>query len=271
MLADYIEKGRRQDLANNPFLLTDRVAIITGSTRGIGRAAAEVMARLGARVVISSRKVEACEAVRMEMANQGYDVIAVPAHAAREDDVGQLVQVTLDHFGRIDIVVANAGINPSFDPLTALLDENFQRIMSMNVSGPLRLARHALPHVAKQKGAMVMTSSVNAQVGMNGSGAYGISKAALEAMTRQLAVEWGGQGVRVNAVAPGTTATDMVRSLVDRPGFMESIVGSTPLGRVADPDDIAGVIAFLVSGAARHMTGQVLTVDGGQSILRGPA
>jgi dehydrogenase/reductase SDR family member 4 len=258
-------------LVHNPFSLAGRVAIITGSTRGIGRATAEVMARLGARVVISSRKPEACAAVQHEMADQGHDVIAVSAHAAREDEVGKLVQTTLDHYGQIDIVVANAGINPSFDPLTDLPEESFQRIMEMNLSGPLRLARHALPHVAKQGGAMVMTSSVMAQFGMKGSGAYGISKAALEAMTRQLAVEWGGRGVRVNAVAPGTTATDMVRALADRPGYMDGIIGTTPLGRIADPEDVAGVIAFLASDAARHMTGQLLTIDGGQSILRGLA
>lgn len=258
-------------MADNPFSLAGRVAIITGSTRGIGRAAAEVMARLGARLVISSRKADVCAAVRQEFADRGYDVIAVPGHAGREQDVARLVQSALDHFGRIDIVVANAGINPSFDPLTDLPDESFQRIMDMNLSGPLRLARHALPHVAKQGGAMVMTSSVNSQVGMKGSGAYGISKAALEAMTRQLAVEWGGRGVRINAVAPGTTATAMVRALTDRPGYMDGIIGTTPLGRIADPEDVAGVIAFLASDAARHMTGQVLTVDGGQTILRGPA
>ncbi len=258
-------------VAYNPYSLEGRVAIITGSTRGIGWASAEVMASLGARVVISSRKADACEAARHALAERGFDVIAVPAHAARDEDLARLVQCTLDHFGQIDIVVANAGINPSFDPLTDLPDENFQRIMDMNLSGPLRLARHALPHVAKQRGAMVMTPSVNAQVGMKGSGAYGISKAALEAMTRQLAVEWGGHGVRVNAVAPGTTATDMVRALVERPGFLDGIIGTTPLGCLAEPNDVAAVIAFLASDAARHMTGQVLTVDGGQSILRGPA
>lgn len=258
-------------MADYPFSLEGRVAIITGSTRGIGRAAAAIMARLGARVVISSRKADACAAVCSDIVGLGYDAIAVPAHAAREEDVVRLVQTTLDRFGRIDIVVANAGINPTFDPLTDLAEENFQRIMDMNLSGPLRLARHALIHVAKQGGAMVMTSSVNAQVGMKGSGAYGISKAALEAMTRQLAVEWGGRGVRVNAVAPGTTATDMVRALADRPGFIDGVLGTTPIGRIAEPEDVANVIAFLASDAARHMTGQVLTVDGGQSILRGPA
>ncbi len=258
-------------MTGNPFSLAGKVAVITGSSRGIGLGAAQSMAMLGASVVISSRKSEACEAVVAQLAEAGHQALAVPAHAAREDDVERLIAATLERFGRIDILVANAAINPSFDPLTELPEDSFAKIMEMNVRGPLRLARHGLPHVAKQGGAMVMVSSVNAAVGMKGSGAYGPSKAALESMTRQLAVEWGGRGVRVNAVAPGTVRTDMIRALVAQPGFLDGILSRTPVGRIAEPEDLGNVIAFLASDAARHMTGQVLTVDGGSSILRGPA
>jgi NAD(P)-dependent dehydrogenase (short-subunit alcohol dehydrogenase family) len=164
--------------------------------------------------------------------------------------------------------VANAGTNPVFDALSDLPETSWARILETNLAGPWRLARFALPHIAAGGGgAMVLVSSVNAKFGMAGSGAYGISKAALEQMTRQLAVEWGGRNVRVNAVAPGTVRTDMVRALVERPGFVDGILRATPLRRIGEPEDVAAAILFLA--AARHVTGQVLTVDGGQTIARG--
>jgi NAD(P)-dependent dehydrogenase (short-subunit alcohol dehydrogenase family) len=245
-----------------------KVAIITGSTRGIGLATARLLAVSGGRVVISSRKPEACAAVAAEFAAAGYQALAVPAHAGREDDVAKLVDRAVTHFGRLDVVVANAGTNPVFDPLTDLPETSWARIMETNLSGPWRLARHALPHIADGGGgAMVLVSSVNARFGIAGSGAYGISKAALEQMTRQLAVEWGPRNVRINAVAPGTVRTDMVRALVERPGFLDGVLRATPLRRIAEPDDVAAAILFLAG--ARHVTGQVLTVDGGQTINRG--
>jgi NAD(P)-dependent dehydrogenase (short-subunit alcohol dehydrogenase family) len=249
---------------------TDKVVIITGSTRGIGLATARLIARRGGKVVLSSRKAEACERVQAEFAAEGLTSIAIPGHAAVEQDIVRIVDGALAAFGRIDAVVANAGINPAFDPLTDLSEESWSKVMDTNVGGPLRLARHALPHVAESGGgAMVIVSSVNARVGVAGSGAYGISKAAIEQMVRQLAVEWGGSGIRVNAVAPGTTRTDMIRALVQKTAFMDSVLHSTPLGRIAEPEDIAETIAFFASDAARHVTGQTLVVDGGQTITRG--
>jgi len=253
----------------HPFSFEGKVAIVTGSTRGIGLAVARMIAAAGGRVVISSRKPDACESVRASLAALGHDVLAVPAHAAHDDELGRLVERTVSHFGRLDVVVANAAINPVFAPLADLAEESWARILDTNLSGPLRLARHALPHIAAAGGgAMVLVSSVNAQRAMPGGGAYGISKAALEQMTRQLAVEWGGQGIRVNAVAPGTVRTDMIRVLLARPGFVEGIVRGTPLGRIADADDVAAAVLFLACDGARHITGQVITVDGGQTIAR---
>lgn len=247
-----------------------KVAIITGSTRGIGLATARLIAESGGRVVISSRKPEACEAVRERFAAEGHAVLAIAAHAAREHELAALVSRTVDHFGRLDIVVANAATNPAFTPLTELGEDSWARIFETNLSGPLRLARHALPHIAASGGgAMVLVSSVNAKFGMEGSGAYGISKAALEQMTRLLAVEWGARAIRINAVAPGTVRTDMVRALAARPGFLDSVIRATPMQRIAEPEDVAAAIVFLASDAARHITGQVLTVDGGQTITRG--
>jgi dehydrogenase/reductase SDR family protein 4 len=197
-------------------------------------------------------------------------VLAVAAHAARREDLARLVDATLSHFGRLDVVVANAATNPVFDPLTELPEESWTRILNTNLAGPLHLARLALPHIAAGGGgAMVLVSSVNASFGVAGSGAYGISKAGLEQMARQLAVEWGGRGVRINAVAPGTIRTDMIRSLTARPEFMEAVVRATPLRRIGEADDVAGAVLFLACEAARHITGQVLTIDGGQTIARG--
>jgi len=191
------------------------------------------------------------------------------AHAAREPDIRALIDATLQHYGRLDAVVANAGINPVFDPVTDVTESSWSRILDTNLSGPLRLARHAFPHIAAcGGGSMVMMSSLNAHVGFAGSGAYGVSKAALEQLTRQLAVEWGPRSVTVNAVCPGTVRTDMIRSLLERPGFLASVQRATALGRIAEPDDVAGAVLFLLSGLARHVTGQVLAVDGGQSITR---
>lgn len=257
-------------MTNPAFEIAGKVALITGGTRGIGFAAARALASSGASVMLSSRKADNCEAAEMALRAEGATVAAHPSHAAREEDIRRLIEITLEQFGRLDIVVANAGINPTFDALTDLSEESWARILDTNLGGPLRLARHALPHVSSG-GAMVLVSSINAGFGMKGSGAYAISKAGLEAMTRQLAVEWAERGIRVNAVRPGTTRTDMVRRLMERDHFQDDLMRTTPLRRVAEPEDIGNVIAFLASDAARHMTGQVLTIDGGQSILRGPA
>lgn len=246
-----------------------KVAVLTGGTRGIGLATLRRLVQEGARVAFSSRKADICAQVEGELRDEGFDCIAVPGHAASEDDVGRLVDAALAKFGGIDIAIANAAVNPVFDPLTDLSEASWAKIIDTNLSGPLRLARLTLPHIARRGGgAMVCVSSVNARVALAGSGAYGVSKAALEQMVRQLAVEWGMKGIRVNAVAPGTTATDMIRSLRDKPGFMDSIAAATPLRRMAEPCDIASVIAFMASDAARHVTGQTLVVDGGQTITR---
>ena len=251
------------------FSMDGKVAIVTGSTRGIGLATLRMLAESGARVVVSSRKSEACEAVRDSLLADGHEAIAIPAHVGREEDCANLVARTIDHYGRLDVVVANAAVNPVFDPLASLTPDAWHKVIDTNLGGPWRLARHALPAIAKSGGgAMVMLSSIAAFVASEGQAAYGISKAGLNQLVRQLALEWGDRHVRVNAVAPGTTRTDMIRSLVAQPGWLDAVRERTPLDRIGEPEDVAGAILFLASEAARHITGQVIVVDGGETIRR---
>ena len=245
-----------------------KAVLITGATRGIGLACARAIAARGGRIAISSRKADACEQVAADLRESGCDAIAVAAHAAKSDDLARLVSAAVNAFGGLDVVIANAGINPTFDAVTDLAEDSWAKVLDTNLNGPLRLARHVLP-VMRPGGAMVAVSSVNGSFAMPGSGAYGISKAALEQLVRQLAVEWGPRGIRVNAVSPGTTETSMIRSLLQRGDFVARIVATTPLQRIAQPADIAHAVAFLASDLAAHVTGQVLTVDGGQTIMRG--
>lgn len=247
-----------------------KTAIVTGSTRGIGLAAARLLARSGARVVISSRKADACVEVCSQLRAEGLLAEAIPAHAGKADDCRRLVEQTLTKCGRLDVVVANAAINPVFSPVSELDETSWDKVIATNLTSAWQLARHALPAIAAQGGgAMVFVSSINAHFGVPRSGAYGISKAGVEQLTRQLAIEWGTRNVRVNAVAPGTTRTDMIRALTEDPEFVRAVTARTPMQRLGEPEDVAAAIAFLASAAAQHVTGQVLTVDGGETILRG--
>lgn len=245
-----------------------KTALVTGSTRGIGLACARALARRGARVVITSRKAEACEQVAAAFRSEGLEALPHAAHAAHDEDLQGLVGTTIDAFGTLDVVVANAGLNPTFAPLTELDEASWGKVLDGNLSSTWRLARHCLPSM-RSGGAFVAISSVTARFGMPGSSAYGIAKAAIEQLVRQLAVEWGPRDIRINAVSPGTIATDMIRALTDRPSFIDDIVAHTPLGRIGEAEDVAGVVAFLASPMARHVTGQIVVVDGGQTIMRG--
>lgn len=252
-----------------PFGFDGKVVAVLGGTRGIGAATVRLFAALGAKVAVASRKAEACEAMRAELIDAGHEAIAVAAHIGREEDCAALISATLERFGRLDAVIANAAVNPVFAPLAELDPTSWHKVIDTNLTGPWHLARHALPAIAESGGgAMVMVSSINALFGVKGAAAYGVSKAALNQMTRQLAVEWGERGVRVNAVAPGTTRTDMIRALTEQDGYEQTVKSRTPMGRLGEPEDVAAAIAFLAGPAARHITGQVLTVDGGETIRR---
>ncbi len=252
---------------NNPlFDLTGKVALITGSTKGIGRAIAEEMARCGAKVVISSRKSEACEQVAGELKAAGFEAIAVPCHVGRKEDLERLVETTLQTWGRIDVLVCNAATNPVYGPTREMTDEAWDKIMGTNVKGTFWLANLVLPQMAERgEGAVIMLSSIAGLRGNTTIGTYGVSKAAEAALARNLAAEWGPKGIRVNAIAPGLVRTDFAKALLDDPERVKRAAEKTPLRRIGEPIDIAGLAVFLAAPASAYITGQVIVADGGET------
>jgi len=249
------------------FDLTGKVALITGSTKGIGKSIAEEMARAGAKVVVSSRKADAVEAVTKELTAAGREAIGVPCNIGSKTELQNLVDKTMSKWGRIDILVCNAAINPHFGSITKVTDEVFDKMMGSNIRSIFWLANMVLPQMAERKdGAMVIISSIAALRGSNVNGLYGVTKAADAGLGRALAVEWGPHNIRVNSIAPGLIKTDFARALWEDEERRKRREGMTPLRRLGDAKDIGGVAVFLASDAARFVTGQLLVVDGGVSI-----
>lgn len=250
------------------FDLSGKVALVTGSTRGIGRAIAEELARAGARVAISSRKADACAAVGAALERAGYQVLARPCNVSRKEELQALVDATRQKWGRIDIVVANAATNPYFGPLAEISDEVFDKIIGNNVKSVLWLAALTLPAMAAQGGgSFTLVGSIGGLLANTVIGAYGVSKAAGHHLVRNLAAEWGPKNVRVNAIAPGLIKTDFARALWEDEARRAERIAATPLKRLGEPRDIAGIAVFLASDAAAFVTGQCIVADGGVSIL----
>jgi NAD(P)-dependent dehydrogenase (short-subunit alcohol dehydrogenase family) len=249
---------------STPFDLTGRVAVITGSSRGIGRASAELLARLGAKVVISSRKVDACQEVAEGIQKEGGDAHVIPCNISRRDEVDVLIKGAIMHYGKIDILVCNAAVNPYYGPLLDIQDEAFDKIMGSNVKSNIWLCALTIPQMAERgNGSVVIISSIGGLRGSTVIGAYGISKAADFALCRSLAGEWGPKGVRVNCVAPGLVKTDFARALWEDEERLKKRCATTPLRRIGEAHEIAGAVAYLASDAAAFMTGQTIVVDGG--------
>jgi NAD(P)-dependent dehydrogenase (short-subunit alcohol dehydrogenase family) len=251
-------------MKNTPFDLTGQVAIVTGSSRGIGRASAEFLASLGAKVVISSRKADACEAVADGIRKSGGEAHVIACNISRRDEVEALIAGTTQHYGKVDILVCNAAVNPYYGPLLDITDEAFDKIMGSNVKSNLWLCARAIPQMAARgKGSVIIISSIGGLRGSTVIGAYGISKAADFALCRSLAGEWGPQGVRVNCVAPGLVKTDFARALWEDEERLKRRCATTPLRRIGEPHEIAGAVAYLASDASTFMTGQTIVIDGG--------
>jgi NAD(P)-dependent dehydrogenase (short-subunit alcohol dehydrogenase family) len=250
------------------FDLTGKVAIVTGSSKGIGRAIAEALARAGAKVVISSRKAEACEVVAEPLRKEGRTVEVIPCHIGKKEDCEALVSKTRDKFGPADILVCNAAINPYYGPLSGVGDDAFDKVMSTNIRSNLWLANLVQPEMAARRdGVVIIVSSIGGLKGTDALGIYAISKAADMQLARNLAVEWGPHNIRVNCIAPGLVRTDFARALWENPKLLESTERRTPLRRIGEPDDIAGAAVFLASRAGAWMTGQTIVIDGGVTIV----
>ncbi|GHC74209.1 short-chain dehydrogenase [Pseudorhodoferax aquiterrae] len=251
------------------FALDGKVAVITGSSRGIGRAIAERMAEQGARVVISSRKAGPCDEVAAAInARHGAGrAIAVPANISSKDDLKHLVDETNRQLGAIDILVCNAASNPYYGPMAGIADEQFRKVLENNVIANHWLIGFVAPQMVERKdGAIVIVSSIGGLRGSPVIGAYNISKAADFQLARNLAVEYGPHNVRVNCIAPGLIRTDFARALWENPDTLAKATSTAPLRRIGEPDEIAGAAVFLASKAGSFITGQAIVVDGGVTI-----
>jgi len=248
------------------FSLAGKVAIVTGSSRGIGRAIAERLAEHGAKVVISSRKPEPCAEVRdaINAAHGAGAAISIPANISSKEELRHLVEETTRQLGRVDIVVCNAASNPYYGPLAGIEDDQFRKILENNVIANHWLINFAVPQMIERKeGSIIIVSSIGGLRGSPVIGAYNVSKAADFQLARNLAVEYGPHNVRVNCIAPGLIKTDFARALWEDPENLRRRTESTPLRRIGEPDEIAGAAVFLASRAGAFMTGQNLVIDGG--------
>lgn len=252
----------------NPFDLSGRTAVITGSSKGIGRSIAEQMARAGARVVISSRKEAPCREVAEGINKEGGTAIAIPAHVGRKEDLENLVAETNKQFGPIDTIVCNAAANPYYGPLADISDDAYHKTLDTNILSVLWLCRMVYPNMVEQGGgSVIVISSVGALKATPNLGAYAVSKAADLQVVRTLAAEWGEQNIRVNCILPGLVKTDFARALWDNPEAEERARTKFPLRRLGEPDDIGPAAVFLASKAGAWMTGQSLVIDGGSLLM----
>ena len=254
-------------MSDSLFDLSGKVAIITGSTKGIGRAIAEQLARAGAKVVISSRKADKCEEVAAQIRRGGGEAAAIACHIGKREDVERLVSETESKYGQIDILVCNAAVNPYYGPMAGLSDDAFAKVVDSNVRSNIWLCNLVLPGMAERKdGSVIIVSSIGGLRGSLNLGIYAISKAADFQLARNLAVEWGPRNIRVNCIAPGLVRTDFARALWDTPEALAKTEAATPLRRIGEPEDIAGAAVYLASPASRWVTGQVIVIDGGVTI-----
>lgn len=258
-------------MSTSLFDLTGKVALVTGSSKGIGRSIATALARHAAQVVISSRKLEACQevaaSINAELAGQAGGAVAIAAHIGQKPALEQLVASTRAQLGKIDILICNAAVNPFYGSMRDLPDEAFEKILGVNIMANHWLIQMVLPEmIARRDGSIVIVSSVGGLKGHGELGAYCISKAADLQLVRNLAVEYGPHNIRVNAISPGLIRTDFARALWENPEILAQRTVHDPLRRIGEPDEVAGIAVYLASAAASFTTGQNFVIDGGSTI-----
>lgn len=251
----------------NPFDLTGKVAVVTGSSRGIGRAIAKLYAQLGAKVVVSSRKADACKEVTADIRAAGGEATTIVCNISRKEEVEGLVLETERVYGPIDVMCCNAAINPVYGPMSQLTDEALDKIMHANVKSTLWFCNLVMPKMAERGGgSVIIVSSIGGLRGSDVIGAYNVSKAADFQLARNLAVEWGPKNVRINCIAPGLVKTDFAKALWEDEKAVAFRNRITPLRRIGEPHEIAPAAAFLAGDGSSFMTGQAIVVDGGVTI-----
>jgi len=251
-------------LAGDDFDLSGRVALVTGASRGIGRAVAQRLARHGAAVVVASRKLDGCEAVAGEIRASGGDAMALACHIGDPAQITAALAAIDERCGRLDILVNNAAANPYFGPALGMDLAAYQKTVDVNMRGYFWTSIEAARRmIARGKGAIVNVASVNAFRPMDGQAVYSMTKAAIVNMTQGLAKEWARQGVRVNALVPGIVETRFAAALHQNEKLRVALERTVPVGRIAQPEEMAGAVLYLVSDAASYTTGSCLTVDGG--------
>jgi dehydrogenase/reductase SDR family protein 4 len=249
------------------FDLTGKVAIITGASKGIGEAMAVAFAQCGAKVVVSSRRQDAVDEVANSIIAEGGDAIGIAANTGNIADLDNLVNKTIEHYGRIDIIVNNAASNPVFGPVLNTDEEAFDKIMNVNVKAPFELGKKAFPHMKKVGGGSIINiSSIGGLKPEPFLGIYSVSKAALISLTKVMAKEWGGVGVRANVICPGLIKTKFSEALWSNEPIVNKMLKELPLPRIGTSDEIAGLALFLASEASSYCTGGVYTADGGYTI-----
>ena len=257
-------------MENSIFSLKNKVIVITGSSRGIGKSIAEECAKLGAKVVISSRKLEACEAAADEINNalNEKSAIAIAANISNPDDLEALVNKTNDEFGKIDVLVCNAASNPYMGGMEDIPLEMFDKIMANNVRSNHILTNLVLPQMkARKDGSIIIVSSIGGLRGSSILGTYNMSKAADIAMVKNIAAEFGPFNIRANAIAPGLIKTDMAKALWENPKILENVTSTNPLRRIGEPVEIAGIAVLLASRAGSYINGETIVVDGGSTVV----
>jgi NAD(P)-dependent dehydrogenase (short-subunit alcohol dehydrogenase family) len=251
----------------NKFQLHNKVAVITGASKGIGKAIALALGQQGAKIVIASRKQEAVDETAKAFMAAGIDAIGIAAHMGDEDQIKNLVEQTVKIFGGIDIIVNNAAINPTFGPIIETGSEVFDKIMNVNVKGPLALCKLCYP-IMKQRGggSIINISSIEGITPGLGLGLYSISKATLISLTKVLAKEWGADHIRVNVICPGLIKTKFSEALTGNEKILKHVLAKQALPILAEPEDLAGLALFLASDASSFCTGGIYTADGGYTI-----